>query len=40
MGKLLSPCRLVMLLFNFGAPALELAVLDFLSMPHTCYCRW
>jgi len=41
MGKLLFPCHLVMFLLNFGAPALEeLAVLDFLSVPHIHYFRW
>jgi len=35
-GELLSPCYSVMLPLNFDAPELgELAVLDFLSMPHT-----
>lgn len=39
-GKVLSPCHSVMLLLNFGAPALEeLAVLDFLSTPCMCYFR-
>jgi len=39
-GKVLSPCRSVLLSLNFGAPALEeLAVLDFLSTPHVCYFR-
>jgi len=30
-SKLLSACRSVMLPLNFGAPALEIAVLDFVS---------
>jgi len=39
-GELLSPCHSVMLALYFGSPALEeLAVLDFLSTPPTCYFR-